>query len=475
MKKKIILLSIVAIIVFASFVSAGLPSAICYPLSTGILCLNSSFSAPNSYLAQSPALYLSGNTFIYNETWANSNFANATIFNALSNRESVNNNTQASLINLKHDFANCPADQIVQNTTLTGVQCVPYISSSGSSYNQSLNTSDNVRFNNVTAQNFIGLLNWSWLLNIPSYVKDWTSEIASVNKTNEINAINSSLQNEIILQSSNNASQALLISNLETKENANNITQNNLINLKLNLTDQRYNETNLLIAINSSLQSEISLQNANNATQANLINTKASLTTNNNFLANNTFNGETYFLGNINLYNNTQNSYNMTFLLKDNSNIIQGNWSINTLTSLADFYTSGKIYEAGIWINNKYNDSSLINSINSSLQSEISLQNANNITQANLISVLRIDNSTQSILINNLQTDNTTQANLINNRLQLIGGIMTGNITLSTNQSNIILSGSIPRYIWYFNATIWDCLNATGTIYNRGNASITCN
>jgi hypothetical protein len=48
---------------------------------------------------------------------------------------------------------------------------------------------------------------------------------------------------------------------------------------------------------------------------------------------------------------------------------------------------------------------------------------------------------------------------------------VNGNLTVT---DRVIVSKPIPFYIWYFNDTVWDCVNATGTIYNRGNASILC-
>jgi len=102
----------------------------------------------------------------------------------------------------------------------------------------------------------------------------------------------------------------------------------------------------------------------------------------------------------------------------------------------------------------------------------ISTLQADNTTQAALITTLRSDNTTQAALITNLGTDNTTQATLINNRLQLAGGSMTGNITFGAASTNRF--GVVPFYIWYVNATWFDCVNASGTLYNRGNASWVC-
>lgn len=48
---------------------------------------------------------------------------------------------------------------------------------------------------------------------------------------------------------------------------------------------------------------------------------------------------------------------------------------------------------------------------------------------------------------------------------------LTGNLTIT---DTIKLNKTIPFYIWYYNTTVWDCFNGSGTIYNRGNSSITC-
>lgn len=65
--------------------------------------------------------------------------------------------------------------------------------------------------------------------------------------------------------------------------------------------------------------------------------------------------------------------------------------------------------------------------------------------------------------------------------LMNITGSSNLNTTGTINASKIyspqginITTTSTAFYIWYKNATYWDCVNATGTIYNRGNSSVTC-
>jgi hypothetical protein len=59
--------------------------------------------------------------------------------------------TSTSIINGTYaGTGNCPAGQVVQNTTTGGVQCV-VMSSGGNPFNQVLNTTSNVTFNNINA------------------------------------------------------------------------------------------------------------------------------------------------------------------------------------------------------------------------------------------------------------------------------------------------------------------------------------
>jgi hypothetical protein len=154
---------------------------------------------------------------------------------------SVNASINASYVqNAPWGFiGSCPSGQVMQNSTSTGVQCVnDLVGGSGVSYNQSLNTSDAVRFHSVNAS-----LNWIWLLSIPSYVKDWLSDIQAVN-----NSANSRIDNE-------------------------NLTQASAINLKLTASDQRYNETSKIDSNSSSFSNRLNTLESNNVTQAAQIST----------------------------------------------------------------------------------------------------------------------------------------------------------------------------------------------------------
>lgn len=61
-----------------------------------------------------------------------------------------------------------------------------------------------------------------------------------------LDAVNASLQTEISLQAANNLTQAGLISALDTREAANNNTQNVLLLTKLNVSDQRFNDSDAI-------------------------------------------------------------------------------------------------------------------------------------------------------------------------------------------------------------------------------------
>jgi hypothetical protein len=118
-----------------------------------------------------------------------------------------------SLNSTKAGTGNCPSGQTIQNITSTGVQCVP--DQAGQTFDQTLNKADNVQFggistgninaSNITARNvsattFFGNINWSYLLNIPSYVKDYASDIsakldATDQRYNDTNAINNETAN----------------------------------------------------------------------------------------------------------------------------------------------------------------------------------------------------------------------------------------------------------------------------------------
>jgi hypothetical protein len=68
----------------------------------------------------------------------------------------------------------------------------------------------------------------------------------------------------------------------------------------------------------------------------------------------------------------------------------------------------------------------------------------------------------------------TSVGNYSANGMPKAGGTFTGNITMSAGVTTILTPSANKFYIWYVNTTFWDCYNGTGTIYNRGNASVTC-
>lgn len=351
--------------------------------------------------------------------------------------------------------------------------------------------------NNVSANSFFGFLNWSWIQNVPSYFMDFTAMIQNVNST------------ILAKTDADNTTQGVLIGNVNTalasnvsRLNADNTTQASLI----------ATQTSLQSANNNTQASLIATLRIDNTTQASLINLKAdtaspSFTGTANFV-NANFTGIIY-INNVNYTNST--SYVQA------SQFLEGGVSLytkyaNITAVLADNTTQASLITAQAGLISALDTREAAN--NATQANNISLimarVNANNITLntniSNIIARVNANNATLNTNISNIiarvnannlsldtkfTTDNTTQASLIatqtslqaaNNisqnayidtKLSLSGGTMTGNISFGASTQPVI-SNTLPRYIWYMNATFWDCLNATGTIYNRGNSSVTC-
>lgn len=123
----------------------------------------------------------------------------------------------------------------------------------GMTPNQRLTVNGSGNFTeNVTATNFRGNLNWSFLQNIPTYIIDYMPFIASVqtnitNLNNSLTTRDNNLQSNITILISNNVS--LTLSNITLNGRVDSIVTN-------------------LSNVNASLMNEISLQSANNITQS---------------------------------------------------------------------------------------------------------------------------------------------------------------------------------------------------------------
>jgi len=198
---------------------------------------------------------------------------------ALLNNDSVIS-AKIDLLNISKASAGiCPTGQFVQNTTTGGVQCgTPNVANP---FNQNLNTGDNVQFKNITASNISALniyanLNWSYILNIPSYVRNYDSDITlklnvsdqRFNATSLIGAVNTSgniqglgfnttAQLDSRYYSSSNPTgfvngSGLSLYNDTTLVQNLNSSLTVLINGKLNVSDQRFNDTSLIGAVNTS-------------------------------------------------------------------------------------------------------------------------------------------------------------------------------------------------------------------------------
>ncbi|MFA6073270.1 MAG: hypothetical protein WC758_04105 [Candidatus Woesearchaeota archaeon] len=186
---------------------------------------------------------------------------------SLSSRINTLNSTKANI-------GTCSSGQVIMNITSTGVECVTQ--QGGQTFNQNLDTTSNVQFRNITASNIsstnlFGNLNWSYLLNIPSFVKDYASDLSlkldltdqRYNDTTKINSINTTAN----------------IQNLgfNTTTQLNNIYYginniNNFVNITIGdnryliIADQRYNESTTITTINNSLNTETTNRQNNDTT-----------------------------------------------------------------------------------------------------------------------------------------------------------------------------------------------------------------
>jgi len=231
----------------------------------------------------------------YNQT-SSLNVINSSLQSQI-NLESINNATQAALINLRAGTGTCSAGEYVQNTTTSGVECLAVsggssydnespISLTGTTFGLSVCPNTQGYFYNTTlsawqCQSKSSGVGGGTVTSVDAGVGMDFSSITSAgnvdanmsyfnvrfNETSMINAVNSSLVLEIALQAANNVTQAALINTLQDQ--------------KLNTTDQRFNETSELNAVNDSLSLLTVLEENNNNTQASEIATKLDITANN--------------------------------------------------------------------------------------------------------------------------------------------------------------------------------------------------
>ena len=314
---------------------------------------------------------------------------------------------------------------------------------------------------NLTAANFFGYLNWSWLQNVPSYVKDWTttiqsminanltdyykksevdSNLSSVNLSlsNKINDVNLTLNNKI-----DNVNSSLDNANVTLTNRINNVnlTLNNKIdNVNSSLNDTNVTLTNKINGINVSLSLRI---DNNNQTAVNLRIDSLNLSIiDTNLTLTNRINGinsslsiridnlnQTQINSLISDLNSTLNDTNVTltniiFLINNSLSLRIDNNNL-TLVNL-------RIDNLNTSINNTNETlTDYIESVNSSLSLRIDL---NNLTAINL----RADNLNQSII------DLNTTMGIINTSLsgQVILKVMPGNcpagqVTMNTTTSGV--------------------------------------
>jgi hypothetical protein len=161
------------------------------------------------------------------------------------------------------------------------------------------------------------------------------------------------------------------------------------------------------------------------------------------------------------------------------------------------------MYENGISLNTRYNQTAMILSVgnwtadkssyNTTAQNNnlyYAKSNPNSYYNSSTIPTYATITQYNNLYTNvtNLQSTSgslaTNLTNEINARISIgnysadgmpkAGGTFTGNVTMSAGVTNILTPSAGKFYIWYVNATVWDCYNGTGTIYNRGNASVVC-
>jgi hypothetical protein len=220
-----------------------------------------------------------------------------------------------------------------------------------------------------------------------------------------------------------------------------------------------------------------------------------------------------FFLNNVSLTQTGVLSVNTSVLLRNIGGTLIGNWSDNG--GSARFWTDGNIVITGSI------DSLTTNGIRTNVSALQSVLGTVNSTVASLLTsntsiwtdlnnkwrnITTINTTLQYLVTNNVSTNtrvttlNTTIQYLVLNNQSALAGIGTvnttavnaGNVGASLNITKLNATGSSanittlnvttqfnlgkapPFYIWYYNATVWDCYNGTGTLYNRGNGTLTC-
>jgi len=312
-----------------------------------------------------------------------------------------------------------------------------------------------------------------------SCIGDWqvlneTSKITQDNNSLNtlilrVNSINGTVVNQGLLINDIQSNVTQINNNLQSeitnRANADTVLQNQ-INLKLNITDQRYNDTLLIISVNNSLNQEtISRINNDSYLQAQINNVSAYNDTNvNNRITsvNNSLNQEiiarqgndTALQNNINLkLNITDQRYNETGLINSlnntkagTGNCAAGKFVVNTTTNgiqcdtpVGEIYTNGTgltLLNNQFNISNTYiqqfNSTSLINSLNNSI---------NNVNTSTNIKSLGFNLTTElKSYFDSLYYSITNPNQFINNTVNNLNNYYLKNQTYNQTEVNNLLS-----------------------------------
>lgn len=332
--------------------------------------------------------------------------------------------------NATNNIFDCAVDQNTNNDGTGGW----YNDSTNSSTPLSVNISGGLNIaKNTTSLNFFGFLNWSYLLNIPSYVKDWTADLTALNTSVSVGVglLQTNLTAVDTRQLNNNATQAALITGVTNNESNDNTTQAALINAGFTndstiSTRESADNTTQAALINSGFTNDSTIftrELSDNTTQSNQINN-----INTQIAADNT----TQALQ-IAAINTTELADNITQAALINSGFTNDS-TISTRES-ADNTTQAALINAGFT-----NDSTIFTRESSDNASQASLINSAFSNDSTIFTREASDNSTQSSQIAAINTtelaDNTTQAALINLRV-IAGSCAAGTVVQNTTTGGV--------------------------------------
>jgi hypothetical protein len=450
----------------------------------------------------------------------------ALIVDLNSNISAVNTNVQNNYTNLNNKVSNLSFNvsalmsaNVSANLRIDSLNSTKFNSASYQSHNQDLNTTSN-----ISASNFLGYLNWSYVLNAPFTVSDVVSGdnyiIITMNGMNHTISLNDSTLNTTILNKASVYNDSLSINSVNSS-------------LTNEISGRQSNDS----ALGSNVSALMSTNVSANGRIDSLNSTKLSINGSGN-LGNITFNGgfggngvsitggnywgdgNLFLSGNITAVNVQLMTLNTSFTPTLNNSFDIGNSLLNWRNGYFNV-----LYEKNQALNTIYSSivdlNSNISAVNTNVQNNYT--NLNNkvsnlsfnvsaLMSANVSANLRITslnstktqnntnvNFTSLIVVNNATFDNgTLMVDTTNNRvginsmlpnsaLDVRGNInVTGNLTVSDRivfNGNVYQNNSIkmcsafsglPCYRTFVNSSVWDCMNASfSIIQNSGNGNVT--